>query len=779
MKSSKVVLAALALTLGATPAIAGEPPSPPPVVEHYVVEQGDTFSSIAAEFGVTVGSLALANPVQWARPEHVIYPGDVLHVVVEQGGVTSPSTTTSPPPSSTTTSSSLSPTTSTSVVPSTTSTTAISSTTTTSSVPATSTTSPLPSSTTTVPQTTTTTLPPSNPTTFVDGFANLNQWAFAHWRNEIPGHGAAPSSATVVNGAARIIAADQNYGDATLRSLVPYDLRNGGTVAFTASLLAGNFPLVGFPYVAFTDRPYNAPSIDDLNGHGPTPQNGVYVQFRDNCRIPWGPPQIVRYTNWAETYVEPSDQCLASPPAGAANRVELRYQNGVLTIVVDGQTIRSAPVTIPPVGWLILGVHNHSSDKYANGQPSVDVTYDDVTYPATTSGRAFVVFNAYGRNTAAAQVTINGRSYPFTPHVTTSGSFAESVEIDPTDSGGTPVVTGFNVIANVSVVRPTGGAPSTPTTSPSTSAPTTPTSTSAPTTPSSAPTPSTTTTSTVAPTTSTPSTFTANFSASSDLDRFEFQIHTSSNGAPCSQNPNPSGGCVPLAPAWLSEHDMACGSVATLRDITGGQTTGDNAVTEGLVYHCPNTTGHMMTTVDTGAVAILSFSPNQTFNNVRRICWDQNVNNLGEGKWVNVHVIPEAQFQANGRVFHYVNGQGFGLDPSEIPAPSGALTITTLRGSFQAWQGNGQGGIMLMWEGGPADMDPSPAPRYRHCVEDVAGPTLRFTVARPTGITQTFDRSGTMPQGQVRVIWQDGSYNPQKHAGTGHLTWHWDQITVE
>lgn len=291
----------------------------------------------------------------------------------------------------------------------------------------------------------------------------------------------------------------------------------------------------------------------------------------------------------------------------------------------------------------------------------------------------------------------------------------------------------------------------------------------------------TTSTSTTTPPTTQPpgQGFLATFDDPADISLFDFQLHTSSNGPPCSENPDPGAGCVPLAPAWLGEHDMACGSVATLRDISGGQVTGDDVVTEGLVYHCPNTTGHMMTAVDTGAVAILSFSPDRAFSNITEVCWDQNVNNLGTGKWVNVHIVPEATFQANGGAMHYVAGaDSFGLDPTEIPTPPGALTLTHLRGSYQAWQGNGAGGTQIMWQGGPADMDPSPAPRYRHCVTDIAGPNLRFTIARPTGITETFDRPGTMPQGDVRVIWQDGSYNPSKHDGTGHLTWHWDTISV-
>ena len=54
-----------------------------------------------------------------------------------------------------------------------------------------------------------------------------------------------------------------------------------------------------------------------------------------------------------------------------------------------------------------------------------------------------------------------------------------------------------------------------------------------------------------------------------------------------------------------------------------------------------------MTALDTGSIATLSFSPKQTFNNVTRVCWDQNMNNLGEGKWINVFVVPAADVAAH------------------------------------------------------------------------------------------------------------------------------------
>lgn len=263
--------------------------------------------------------------------------------------------------------------------------------------------------------------------------------------------------------------------------------------------------------------------------------------------------------------------------------------------------------------------------------------------------------------------------------------------------------------------------------------------------------------------------FSATFETAADLDQFAFQLHTDE------QWPlNPEG--------WDAEHNEMCEGPTTHRHLSGGQRTGAPVQANGLAYWCAPggaATGHFMTSADTVGLAVLSFSPAQTFTNVTKVCWSQNTNNLGEGKWTSMHIIPADVVRENGGVFHYVAGESAGLDTSEIPTPAGALTMISFRGSFQAWQGTGDwGGTRVMWEGGPADMDPSPAPRHRHCVEDIPGPNLRFSIERPNGQVQTFDRPGTIPTGEVYVIWQDGSYNPAKHAGTGFLTWHWDDVEV-
>ncbi len=105
---------------------------------------------------------------------------------------------------------------------------------------------------------------------FSDTFSSLSNWSFAHMAIEAPAHQDSGSSVSVVNGAARIVTADQNYGDASIRSNRLYDVRTGGTFTMDVSFGDGNLPAtgapIGWPYVEFTDQPVNVPAIKDHNG---------------------------------------------------------------------------------------------------------------------------------------------------------------------------------------------------------------------------------------------------------------------------------------------------------------------------------------------------------------------------------------------------------------------------------------------------------------------------------------------------------------------------------
>ncbi|MET3901670.1 LysM domain-containing protein [Paenarthrobacter sp. 4246] len=60
-------------------AVAGQPGPVAPRVTEVVVEQGDTLSGIAAQFGVDLGALIAANADTVPNPDR-IYPGQVLRL---------------------------------------------------------------------------------------------------------------------------------------------------------------------------------------------------------------------------------------------------------------------------------------------------------------------------------------------------------------------------------------------------------------------------------------------------------------------------------------------------------------------------------------------------------------------------------------------------------------------------------------------------------------------------------------------------------------------------
>ena len=184
-----------------------------------------------------------------------------------------------------------------------------------------------------------------------------------------------------------------------------------------------------------------------------------------------------------------------------------------------------------------------------------------------------------------------------------------------------------------------------------------------------------------------------------------------------------------------------------------------------------------MTGLDTTGYAIVAFAPLQVFTNVSRVCWDQNLTDLGGGKWTNVVIVPEGTYHRNGGRLDYVSA-GFN-------DPNGP-------GSFNA-QGNGDifgvkqfRGTLMMYQGNNTLFDSADvwtagddrATRFQHCMTDNGNGTVTLTQARSYG-TVSYTAGGSFPDGPVRVIFQDDNYDTVKHDGRpGFKTWHWDNISI-
>ena len=328
-----------------------------------------------------------------------------------------------------------------------------------------------------------------------------------------------------------------------------------------------------------------------------------------------------------------------------------------------------------------------------------------------------------------------------------------------------------------------------------------------------------TTTTTVAATTTTTGTTTAttqpptgagfhvDFDRIEDLDGFQFQVFTGGTTVRGTHTD------------WLGDHDSMCGGPLTKRHVHHESHADD----DNLVWWCaPNgpDTGHLMTSFLTEGYGQVDFAPRRSFTNLKRICWDQSMVGLPR-KWVQIVVIPESLYQANGGAINYglpelqpvpaggtlgigplpiqdTNLNGIVGDDGDMPiwpgreafnniwAPRwdsfvGVFTVGSVNGIYSK-QGN--------WAdfGGREITDP--APRFQHCMTDLENGTMRFVIDLPGGTLNEKDVTlpGSLPNGPARVIFQDDTYDAFKadnpdptglNGGTVESTWHWDNITIE
>jgi hypothetical protein len=241
---------------------------------------------------------------------------------------------------------------------------------------------------------------------------------------------------------------------------------------------------------------------------------------------------------------------------------------------------------------------------------------------------------------------------------------------------------------------------------------------------------------------------------------------------------------------WRGDHDASCGNPhETQRTVHLTANSQDQAFYACLPGDDP-AKGHVMTSVNTEGYAIAWFSPKQVFNNVRRVCWDQNLTDLGGGKWTQVVLVAEPQARAHGGDLGYT-GPGF-QDPSgpttqihaSNPADIGGAKV--FQGGFEIWRGGDVTGSQDYWSysGGPGTQGfADKAARFQHCMVDNEDGSVTISQARPDGRTYTQTVRGDLPDGPVRVVFQDDNYNPDKHDGTStpsdaRYTWHWDNIQI-
>jgi hypothetical protein len=228
----------------------------------------------------------------------------------------------------------------------------------------------------------------------------------------------------------------------------------------------------------------------------------------------------------------------------------------------------------------------------------------------------------------------------------------------------------------------------------------------------------------------------------------------------------------PDVSSWQGDHDDHCGAPTTSRTIHASNPA------ESFYWCGPSgpASGHIMTSMLTTGYAEVDFSPNQSFNHVTKVCWDQNQTDLGVRKWTQMVVVPEAVFQQNGGQLNYANPGEPVTQDNGHPISSDTFMFVMLRGSSQTYTGPGQ--YDSNFDGfTTADK----ARRFRNCITDLENGTLSIEMERESS-TEVRTLKGSFPNGAARVIFQDNTYDAPKDpppiAVPSPFTWHWDNIAV-
>jgi hypothetical protein len=242
---------------------------------------------------------------------------------------------------------------------------------------------------------------------------------------------------------------------------------------------------------------------------------------------------------------------------------------------------------------------------------------------------------------------------------------------------------------------------------------------------------------------------------------------------------------------WAGDHDGMCGDPnATSRAVhvtppgnEPGAPAGSAKNVEQAFYSCAPggdaAKAHLMTSVNTEGYVIAWFSPKQTFTNVRTVCWSQNLTDEGGGKWTQVVFLTGSEVQRSGGDLGFTSPEFPNTGGPSTPQGTAQFGVKMFHGGMQTWANGG----FVDGVGGQVTGDK--APRYRHCVTDNGNGTLGVTIAQPGGSTVSATVRGSIPDGPIRVVFEDDNYNPDKHfdfsgnAGPNHTyTWHWDDIQI-
>lgn len=181
-------------------------------------------------------------------------------------------------------------------------------------------------------------------------------------------------------------------------------------------------------------------------------------------------------------------------------------------------------------------------------------------------------------------------------------------------------------------------------------------------------------------------------------------------------------------------------------------------------YQCAD---HMMTSMgDVDGYSLTWFTPNRTFTNVRRVCWDVNLTYMGNRQWWKVGIVPTGEKELW----------------SDVPAADlGDHGPNTVVMQWNAPAALRQVIVNNRVIGDLYDNGTNKATRFQNCMTDNGNNTITATQDRSTGrLTATVP--GSFPKGTVTVMFHDHDYTPNKSEipfQRPAYTFHWDNISVQ
>jgi hypothetical protein len=245
---------------------------------------------------------------------------------------------------------------------------------------------------------------------------------------------------------------------------------------------------------------------------------------------------------------------------------------------------------------------------------------------------------------------------------------------------------------------------------------------------------------------------------------------------------------------------MACEGPTTTRDVTLSGTAQKFDFSHVFWWCAPKgpASGHIMTGVDTTGYNIAWFSPKPLFSNVSQVCWDINETVMSRRKWTQVLFVSEADATrypaggptSNGGVARGSGGFDLGFTNPDFRDLKGTTDGVLPQGpiaGFRDLDGSANWFQDAEWlteflgpDAPDREQTTDKAARYKHCLAN--GPNNTVILTKDTPTTGTVERvmTGQIPQGTVRVVFQDDEYDGMKddRYDPNVLTWHWDNIQV-